>query len=98
MRARPVLIVDDTAAIRDTLRMALDLEGYDVVVANGREAMERLDEGADPGLVLLGFSMPVMDGEAFRAERANLGVAAETSVVVFAAARRKARSRGSSTG
>jgi two-component system nitrogen regulation response regulator NtrX len=57
-----VLIVDDEAAIRDTLRMILEYEGYEVATAgDGRAALAELD--ASPAdAVLLDIKMPGMDG------------------------------------
>ena len=57
-----VLIVDDEAAIRDTLRMVLEYEGYEVsTVGDGRAALAELD-AAPPDAVLLDIKMPGMDG------------------------------------
>jgi two-component system nitrogen regulation response regulator NtrX len=57
-----VLIVDDEAAIRDTLRMVLEYEGYEVAtVGDGRAALAELD-AAPPDAVLLDIKMPGMDG------------------------------------
>jgi two-component system nitrogen regulation response regulator NtrX len=57
-----VLIVDDEAAIRDTLRMVLEYEGYEVsTVGDGRGALAELD-ASPPDAVLLDIKMPGMDG------------------------------------
>ena len=65
-----VLLVDDHAPIRASLRQLLELRpGYDVVAegANGREAVEAVAEH-EPDVVLMDMSMPVMNGvEATRA-------------------------------
>jgi len=57
-----ILVVDDEPAVRDSLRRALQLEGYDVELAgDGLEALERLgQDGIDA--VLLDVSMPRLDG------------------------------------
>ncbi|HVS02827.1 MAG TPA: sigma-54 dependent transcriptional regulator, partial [Thermoanaerobaculia bacterium] len=65
-RERPrrgiVLVVDDEAAIRDSLRMILEYEGYRVEeAASGAEALERVASRA-PDAVLLDIKMPEMDG------------------------------------
>ncbi len=59
-----VLVVDDDVAVRESLRRALRLEGYDVeLAADGGEALERLESnGDDPDLVVLDVLMPNVDG------------------------------------
>ena len=59
-----ILVVDDDAAVRDSLGRALRLEGYEVELASdGAEALERLDaNGDDPDLVVLDVLMPNVDG------------------------------------
>lgn len=57
-----ILIVDDEANIRLTLRTALEADGHEVTeAANGREALDAVGRRA-PGLMILDLSMPVMDG------------------------------------
>src|SRR3954465_6188942 len=57
-----ILIIDDEAAIRESLETLLDLEGYSIESAeNGEEGRARLD--ARPfDLVLLDFALPDMNG------------------------------------
>lgn len=58
-----VLIVDDDAAIRQTLRAALEDEDYTVLEAgNGLAALGILRESVEPLVTLLDLRMPVMDG------------------------------------
>jgi PAS domain S-box-containing protein len=60
-----VLIVEDDAATRATLRRSLEKEGWTVTEAdNGRTGLERL-ASALPALVLLDLIMPEMDGFEF---------------------------------
>jgi len=57
-----VLVVDDERAVRESLRRALELEGYQVeLAADGEDALERL--GADPAdAAILDVLMPGIDG------------------------------------
>jgi two-component system, OmpR family, response regulator MprA len=67
-----LLVVDDEPAVRDSLRRALVLEGYEVALAeDGEQALERL-AGDDFEAVVLDVAMPRMDGvEACRRLRAG---------------------------
>ncbi len=57
-----ILIIDDEAAIRDSLKMTLEYEGYEVVgAATGQEGLALVERDA-PDLVLLDVKMPGMDG------------------------------------
>ena len=57
-----VLIVDDDRAVRDALRRALMLSGYDIVVAgDGHEAMAQV-AATVPDAVLLDVGLPGMSG------------------------------------
>ena len=64
MRAMKVLVVDDERAVRESLRRALELEGYDVELAvDGEEALERLGAPiAAADAVILDVLMPGVDG------------------------------------
>ena len=64
MNAMKVLVVDDDAAVRESLRRALQLEGYDVELAeDGRDALSRLDRhDGEPDAVVLDVLMPRVDG------------------------------------
>jgi two-component system response regulator MprA len=57
-----ILVVDDEPAVREALRRALQLEGYDVELAgDGVEALERLAANSVDA-VLLDVMMPRLDG------------------------------------
>jgi len=57
-----VLVVDDEASIRESLRMILEFEGYKVEEAgNGAQALVKVAEKA-PDAILLDIKMPEMDG------------------------------------
>jgi CheY-like chemotaxis protein len=58
-----ILIVEDDAAVRDALGELFAREGYDVATANnGAEAIEQLEEGASPCVVLVDLLMPGIVG------------------------------------
>ena len=58
-----VLVVDDERAVRESLRRALELEGYGVeLAADGESALERLHRGAPPDALILDVLMPGIDG------------------------------------
>ena len=58
-----ILVVDDERAVRESLRRALELEGYDVGLAvDGSEALEKVDAEAQPDAVILDVLMPGTDG------------------------------------
>jgi len=57
-----ILVIDDEAAIRESLKMTLEYEGYEFVpAATGQEGLA-LAEREAPDLVLLDVKMPGMDG------------------------------------
>jgi two-component system, OmpR family, response regulator MprA len=57
-----VLVVDDDQAVRDALRRALTLHGFEVDLAgDGLEALEAIHAGP-PDVVVLDVSMPGVDG------------------------------------
>ena len=59
---RRVLLVEDDDAAREMLRRHLQRDGWAVLeAANGREALERLDD-AEVALIVLDLMMPEMDG------------------------------------
>jgi DNA-binding NtrC family response regulator len=57
-----ILVIDDEAAIRESLKMTLEYEGYEFIgAATGQEGLT-LAEREAPDLVLLDVKMPGMDG------------------------------------
>jgi two-component system nitrogen regulation response regulator NtrX len=57
-----ILVIDDDAAIRDSLRMTLEYSGYEFIgAATGQEGLA-LVERDSPDVVLLDIKMPGMDG------------------------------------
>jgi two-component system response regulator MprA len=64
MGSAQILVVDDETAVRESLRRALTLDGYEVeLAADGAEALYRLDTGAvQPDAIVLDVLMPNVDG------------------------------------
>jgi ammonium transporter, Amt family len=61
-----VFIVEDDFDTREMLGRFLEMEGYQVeTAANGKLALERLNEGTRACVILLDLMMPVMDGLEF---------------------------------
>jgi two-component system nitrogen regulation response regulator NtrX len=57
-----ILVIDDDAGIRESLKMTLEYDGYDVSgAATGQEGLALVEREA-PDLVLLDVKMPGMDG------------------------------------
>jgi two-component system response regulator MprA len=62
MRTMQILVTDDDRSIRDALRRALVLAGYDVATAaDGQECIDEL-ERVKPDAVVLDVGMPRLDG------------------------------------
>ena len=58
-----ILVVDDERAVRESLRRALELEGYEIeLAADGNEALYRIETESHPDAVILDVLMPGMDG------------------------------------
>jgi CheY-like chemotaxis protein len=63
---KTVLLVEDDESIRETMQVALEMRGYEVITAgNGKEGVDALTSRPRPCLVLLDLMMPVMDGWGF---------------------------------
>ena len=61
MKSR-ILVIDDEAEIRRSVRMILEYEGYDVIEASSGPEGVALAEREAPDLVFLDIKMPGMDG------------------------------------
>jgi two-component system, OmpR family, response regulator MprA len=58
-----ILVVDDERAVRESLRRALELEGYEIeLAADGSEALYRLEGSEEPDAMILDVLMPGVDG------------------------------------
>lgn len=68
-QTQTVLVVDDDADIRESVRELLEDAGYAVIVASdGQQAFDYLDSQPPPDCVVLDLWMPVMDGWSLASE------------------------------
>jgi CheY-like chemotaxis protein len=81
-----VLLVDDDSAVRSAVNDFLDEEGFAIVSAtNGSEALNILQAGLRPNVILLDVLMPVMDGWDFRATQLANPLLRDIPVIVMSA-------------
>jgi two-component system alkaline phosphatase synthesis response regulator PhoP len=92
--SRPrVLVIDDSALIREAARFALGTaRGWDVLVAESGEQGIAVAESERPDAILLDVVMPGMDGVAV-AERLQALPATSSAQVVFLTARDRPEDR-----
>jgi CheY-like chemotaxis protein len=85
--SRTVLIVEDDADVRTALAEVLEDVNYKPLRAeNGAAALEELRTArSTPCVILLDLMMPVMDGQAFRAEQQKDPALRSIPVVVLSA-------------
>ena len=79
-----VLVVEDDAAVSESLRELFAREGYDVALAsNGAEAIEMMEEGAAPCCVLVDLLMPGIVGHEFLDYMSREDRVCETPVAII---------------
>jgi CheY-like chemotaxis protein len=62
-----ILIVEDDVELRSMMDVMLSNDGFEPITAsNGYEALQVLQKGASPHVIVLDLMMPVMDGWQFR--------------------------------
>lgn len=62
MAAEKILVVDDETNICELLRLYLEKDGFDVLIANDGATAVRLFQEENPALMLLDIMLPVLDG------------------------------------
>jgi DNA-binding response OmpR family regulator len=94
-----VLVVDDTANVRELIRVNLVLEGFEVrTAADGQEALDLVAE-LDPDLITMDVVMPRLDGLAAATRlKAHPATAGIPIVMVTARAQTADRDKGRKAG
>ncbi|MGF1643809.1 MAG: response regulator [Thiotrichales bacterium] len=81
--SKTIQIIDDSAALRQVVQIALRGAGYEVVQAeNGREALAQLGD-LKPNLIVCDVNMPEMDGITFVKELKSLPEHRFTPIVML---------------
>ncbi|HET9384537.1 MAG TPA: response regulator [Gemmatimonadales bacterium] len=87
---RSIMVIDDDADARRTLREFLTREGFTVQTArDGQHALNVLERIQAPDLILLDYKMPVMDGKQFLAVMRRTPALQSIPVVILSAATRE---------
>lgn len=61
--ALTILVVDDSALIRRSITMLLEIDGFNTEIADdGETALARLKNGLKPDLMIIDINMPNMNG------------------------------------
>lgn len=80
---KTILVVDDSASVRQVVSIALKGAGYDVLVgADGKDALTKLD-GRRIHLIISDVNMPNMDGITFVTEAKKLPAYKFTPIIML---------------
>lgn len=80
---KTIMIVDDSASLRQVVAIALRGAGYDVLEAqNGQDALNKLD-GKKINLIISDVNMPVMDGISMVKEVKKLAAYKFTPIIML---------------
>jgi two-component system chemotaxis response regulator CheY len=81
--AKTILIVDDSASVRQVVSIALKGAGYEVIAAvDGKDALTKLN-GQRLHLIISDVNMPNMDGITFVAEARKLPAYKFTPIIML---------------
>ena len=84
--SKTALVVDDSASMRAMVAFALQSAGFTVVQGpDGAEALAAIQGGLRPGLIILDWLMPAMDGATFMNELHRMPEFASIPVIVVSA-------------
>ena len=84
MDVKGVVIIDDDEMIRNSLKLMLQNEHFNVYTAsNGKEGLDFLNTIQSPCLILLDLMMPIMDGWEFLDLRKKNNILSKIPVVII---------------
>lgn len=90
--SKSILVIDDDEAIREILKISLEMEGYHVMTAaNGKEALDVLSQSPDQGVILLDLMMPVMNGWEFVEEFQKIEKYSKIPIIIISACSDRAK-------
>ena len=97
MAAPKILLVDDDAAVRASLKFTLELEGFSVEAFASAEALTAFGGPEEPACFILDYRLPGVDGLSLLRALRSLGVAAP-AVVITSNPNRDLRARAAALG
>ncbi|MFH1478954.1 MAG: response regulator [Candidatus Omnitrophota bacterium] len=83
LETKKIMIVDDEEDIRRLLKIRLEREGFELVIAEDGEIGLRLAEAEKPDLIVLDIVMPNMDGYTCLKELRKLPTTKDIPVIMF---------------
>ncbi|GAA4423989.1 response regulator [Acidovorax lacteus] len=70
---KTIFLIDDSSTMLMSLKSTLEISGFKVEVANdGQAALERVQQGLKPDLIITDINMPRLDGIGFITEARKL--------------------------
>lgn len=91
MMAKTIMIIDDSATLRQVIKVTLQKAGYEVLEGkDGQEALDQLD-GRKIHLMICDVNMPVMDGITFVTEVKQIQEYKFTPIVMLTTESQEAR-------
>ena len=81
---KKILVVDDSATVRQQVGMALSMGGFDMIDAvDGQDGLEKIQATADFALVICDVNMPRMNGLEMVEAVKNLGTRSALPIVML---------------